>query len=307
MLDPSELFPEIPNLYEFPSVHADMIFDSARVNGYKRAIESIVRKGDIVVDVGTGSGLLAFLCLNAGAARVHAIDRSPIIHWARQLAETNGYSNRIIFYEKDSRDTDIGEPADVIVSELIGHIAFEEGMVETIFDAIGRFLKADGTTIPQEVTLFAAPVFEQFVYPRCIDCWESTYGIDYSIMREKALKTSYVTEIDERDLMAKQESVFSVNFAQEIPPEMHCNRKFVILRPGIINGIAFWFDAELTDGIRISSGPWAKMHWNQCFVPVPEPFDVRAEDIVLVNFDMKLRTRKDDSFSIRVHVVKDPG
>ena len=51
MLDPSELFPEIPNLYEFPSTHADMLFDRERTQRYKEAICQSIQPGDIVADI----------------------------------------------------------------------------------------------------------------------------------------------------------------------------------------------------------------------------------------------------------------
>ncbi len=72
MLDPTELFPEVPNLYEFPSVHAGMLYDEERVSKYSTAVSQVVKNGDVVADIGTGTGLLAFLCLKAGAKRVNA-------------------------------------------------------------------------------------------------------------------------------------------------------------------------------------------------------------------------------------------
>ena len=83
MLDPSELFPEIPNLYEFPSVHAGMLLEDEREKKYSEAISRVVKEGDIVADIGTGTGLLAFLCLKAGAKHVHAIERTSAINWAK--------------------------------------------------------------------------------------------------------------------------------------------------------------------------------------------------------------------------------
>lgn len=302
MLDPAELFPEVPNLYEFPSIHSDMIYDEHRVNAYRQAINRTVRKGDIVVDVGTGTGILAFLCLKAGAARVHAIDRSPAINWARRLAETNGMANQIIFHQCDSRDVHMDERADVIVSELIGHLAFEEGMVESISDAMERFLKPDGSLIPQAVTLYAAPVCEREIYESCIDGWKPAYGIDYSVMREQAVGATYVTEINERDLFAKHQPIFSVDFLQRAQIEIHTEKTFEIYRDGEINGIAFWFDSKLTDVIRLSSGPWSKTHWKQCFTPLPRPRKTFAGDTFDVSFDMTLCQRGSDRFSFAVQL-----
>jgi predicted RNA methylase len=305
MLDPTELFPEVPNLYEFPSIHSDMIYDEHRVNAYQQAIARTVKKGDVVVDVGTGTGILSFLCLRAGAARVHAIDRSPVINWARQLAEANGIVDQIIFHQCDSRDANINEKADVIVSELIGHIAFEEGMVESISNAMERFLKPGGSLIPQSVTLNAAPVCEREVYRSCIDGWIPTHGIDYTVMREQALQTSYITDIDERDLFAKHQSIFSVDFTRNTHLESHAERTFEIYREGYINGIAFWFDSKLADVVRLSSGPWSKTHWKQCFTPLPYPQKVIAGDKVDVAFTMTLCNRRSDKFSFRVELTKE--
>jgi protein arginine N-methyltransferase 1 len=308
MLDPNELFPEIPNLYEFPSVHAEMIYDERRVQAYKVAIERTVKKGDVVVDVGTGTGVLAFLSVWAGAKRVHAIDRSPVIEWARRLADANGLSDSIIFHNSDSRDTDIAEQADVIVSELIGHIAFEEGMVESLFDARRRLLKPGGTLIPESVTLFAAPVCEREVYAATIDRWKPAYGIDYSIMRAQALKNCYLTEIAERDLLAQHQPIHEVAFSRkrptEIPTEISRRNCYRIHRSGEVNGVAMWFDATLAPHIGLSSGPWTKTHWLQCFTPVLEPVEVSAGDEVWIDIDMKLRSRREDRFTFAATVAR---
>ncbi len=303
-LEPTELFPAIPNLYEFPSVHSDMIFDEQRVRAYERAIKRIVKSGDVVVDVGTGTGLLAFLCVRAGASRVHAIERSPIIECARKLAAANGLTDRIVFHYGDSCNIDLGEPVDIIISELIGHIAFEEGMIEAIFDAKQRFLKSTGIIIPQSVTLFAAPVCERNVYPSAIDCWTSAYGLDYSVMRQQALGTSYVTEIGEADLLSPQQPILSVSFIQDAPPPLNNQCRFMIHRTGEVNGIAFWFDSVLTDYVHLSSGPWAKTHWLQCFTPLSEPIAVSLDDVINVSVTLEWQTLADGGFKLCAVVAK---
>lgn len=304
-LTPTELFPEVPNLYEFPSVHCDMIYDERRVSTYEQAIRRAVKPGDVVVDIGTGTGLLAFLSLQAGAAKVYAVERSPVIKCAKELAVVNGFADRIIFHHSDSRDTELGERVDVIVSELIGHVAFEEGLVETLFDAKQRFLKPHGRIIPETVTLYACPVSECLVYPSCIDIWKSVSGIDYSAMRARAVKTSYVTDISERDLVTDYQPIFFVDLEQSVLPEVHVQRTFRAHRRAEINGMALWFDATLVDPIRLSSGPWAKTHWHQCFAPIPEPISVQSGDGLHVTIDMKLRTRSSERFVFTVDIRKE--
>lgn len=305
MLEPVELFPEVPNLYEFPSVHAGMLFDKERVGKYAEAIRQVVKNGDIVADIGTGTGLLAFLCLEAGAARVHAIERSSAIRWAKLLAERHGFADRIVFHHKDSRFHNLTERVNVVVSELIGHIAFEEGMAESLFDAKERFLVPDGVIIPERVQLEVALVEENEIYPECIDCWQPIQGIDYSVLREEAIKACYLTALNNRNLLSEPQTFFAVDFGEHQKPELRGSRSFVAYRTGEVNGIALWFDALLAPGVSLSSGPWMRTHWKQCFAPIAKPIAVRANERVSVKIDMRLRTKKQDSFKFNFNIGRE--
>lgn len=50
----------------------------------------------MVLDVGTGSGILSFFAVQAGASRVYAVDASNITEHCQQLVNSNGLANRII-------------------------------------------------------------------------------------------------------------------------------------------------------------------------------------------------------------------
>lgn len=300
MLEPSELFPEIPNLYEFPSIHAEMLFDEERVTRYSDAIAATIREGDIVADIGTGTGLLAFLSLDAGAKRVHAIERSPAIQWARRIAERNGYIDRIVFHEQDSRSCSLPEKVDVIVSELLGHMAFEEGMVESVFDARRRFLREGGRVIPQRVDLCVALAYKPDIFSEYIDIWNNVRGIDYSVLREEALKACYVTGIADRDLISEPRILIRVDFESDAPPDFHGELMLTAYRDGDVNGVGLWFDANLAPGVRLSSGPWSRTHWHQCFAPIAEPMSVLADESLALVLNMNMREEPSDNFSVSV-------
>jgi hypothetical protein len=121
-------------------------------------------------------------------------------------------------------------------------------------------------------------------------------------MREQALGTSYVTDINERDLFAKHQPIFSVDFLDSAQLEVHAEKAFEIYRDGEINGVAFWFDAKLTDTVRLSSGPWTKTHWKQCFTPLTQPRKVFAGELLAISFSMTLCERKSDRFSFTVEI-----
>ena len=41
--------------------HLNMLLDAARIDSYQRAIEASVQPGDVVVDIGCGTGVLSFM------------------------------------------------------------------------------------------------------------------------------------------------------------------------------------------------------------------------------------------------------
>lgn len=306
MIDPTELFPEIPNIYAFPSVHASMLYDNDRVEKYNRAIRKIIKHGDVVADIGTGTGLLAFLCLKAGAKKVYAIERSPAIEWAKKIADKNGVRDKIEFIKADSLDCDLGEKVNVIVSELIGHIAFEEGMAESLFDAKERFLAPDGIMIPEKVELKVALVEESQLYSDSIDCWENIEGIDFSFMREEAVKACYLSNLKGSNLLSKPSTFINVDFVDKQQLSLSNKKNIRTFRKGIIHGIALWFEASLCSDISLSSGPFNEIgtHWQQCFAPLSKPLIVNQDEEISVEINMQLKTKEMNNFKFEFDIKK---
>ena len=75
--------------------HRRYVRDAVRIGAYERAIREIVRPGDVVVDLASGTGILGLLACRAGARRVYAVEVTPLAHLARELAESNGLTDRI--------------------------------------------------------------------------------------------------------------------------------------------------------------------------------------------------------------------
>ena len=299
MLDPVELFPEIANIYDFPSVHADLVFDQTRVRAYREAINATVNKGDVVADLGAGTGLLTFLCLQAGARRVHAIERSEVINWAREIADRNAFSSRIVFHECDAREAQLNEQVDVLVSELMGHAAFEEGMAETISVAKNHFLAPNGRIIPRSVTLKAALANQEEVYRNYIDVWRQFDGIDYSPMREKAVRGTYLLNINPDHVCSDSRVVVAEDFTDK-PRNLEKTIIFKCKRAGPVNGLVFWFDAKLTSTIFLSSEPNSQTHWMQCFAPLQNPLSVSRSEEIPIAVQIRFRNNPNDPFLFQV-------
>ena len=127
--------------------------------GYWEAIRDAVRPGDVVVDIGTGTGLLAMMAARAGAGRCYAVELSAAsAELARRCIAANGLTDRIDVVVEDAMRFDPPEPVDVVVSELIGNFGFDERMQELLKRAAASWLKPGGRLVPRDLSSLLVPV-----------------------------------------------------------------------------------------------------------------------------------------------------
>jgi len=95
-----------------------------------------IRPGDVVVDVGCGSGVLAFVAAKLGAKRVVGCDLSePAVKAARRNAEDLGLDDRCEFRHGDLLEPVRDVRADVLIGDVSG-IPDEIAAVSGWFDAV---------------------------------------------------------------------------------------------------------------------------------------------------------------------------
>ena len=134
--------PTHPGRFDAADVHIRMLEDVPRTHAFREALRCCVRPDDIVVDVGTGTGILAALAAQAGAAHVYAIERSPnTAKLAQAFFAANGLGDRITVIEGASNEVCLPRKANVMVSEVVGNDPLDEGIIQTTQDAIARLLR----------------------------------------------------------------------------------------------------------------------------------------------------------------------
>ena len=74
----------------------------------------------------------------------------------RMLAREHGVGDRVETFCASSFDVNLEREFDVVVSETIGYLGYDERIVEVMADAKNRFLRAGGHIIPESVSLHAA-------------------------------------------------------------------------------------------------------------------------------------------------------
>src|SRR5512140_59171 len=96
--------------------HRLYLSDANRLDAFRRAIEAVVRPGDVVLDLACGTGILGLMACRAGASRVYALDDGGILDVARQAARANGFGDRIVHVKAYSRHATLPERVDVVVA-----------------------------------------------------------------------------------------------------------------------------------------------------------------------------------------------
>ena len=102
----------------------NMLQDLTRTGTYRHAFVSnaVDFHDKVVLDVGTGTGILAIFACQAGARKVYAVEASQSAEIARLLIEANGYSDRIEVIQAKLEDVQLPEKVDIIISEPIGFL-----------------------------------------------------------------------------------------------------------------------------------------------------------------------------------------
>jgi hypothetical protein len=259
--------------------HHFLLADRGRTESYQQAIAQTVRPGDVVLDIGTGTGILAFLACRAGAGRVYAIENSPVIELARQVCQRNGFHDRIVFLNDLSFNTSLPERVDVIVTETGAPCGLQGGVLGSIIDARTRLLKEHGRIIPQSIELFVAPVEAPEAYG-VVDIWRTDlHGFDFSPIRSYAASNHYPVKLDSRTLLSDPISLARVPLSAAADTFVRGAGECVATKPGVLHGIVGWAITELLPGIAFSNSPlMPTVEWTHSFFPLDSPVVVDQDD-----------------------------
>ena len=254
------------------ATHRALLQDSVRTTAYAEAIARVVRAGDVVLDLGSGSGVLAILACRAGARKVFAIEQGHMADVAAMLAANNDCGDRIEVLHARSFDVELPERADVLITETLGNLGFDEEIVPSVLDARKRLLADGARLIPASVALMAAPVNAEHVHEREVAFWsEPRYGIDFSLVRTFAANQVRIVELDEPAILAPPAQLLEVNLATVDTPAISGAARFAVASDGLLHGFGAWFVATLADGIRVSNEPPLRTpNWRQALLPLDD-------------------------------------
>ena len=239
--------------------HFPMMNDTVRNTAYETALGSALKNGGIVLDIGSGSGLLAMMAIRQGASRVITCEAIPMIaRKAIEIIRRNGLEDRIQVINKKSTDLVVGqdfpEHADVLVTEI-----FDDGLLgEFAFAAIGHarknLLKPGAQLIPTGVRVMAMAIESKEIFQN-----HRVYqaaGFDVSAFNEFSSVGYYGYHLAKMAYkpMSAPKLVFEFDF-KNLPGNEKIPFNLEAIDSGTCHAIAYWFQLKLDDSITISTMP----------------------------------------------------
>ena len=250
-------------MYAEFKVHRTMIRDGVRTGTFRRAINSVVRPRDLVLDIGAGSGILSVFAARAGAESVYAVERTSIAVLAHELATANGVAEIVDVIQGDVMDIELPGKVDVIVSEWLGGFGIDEGMLAPVIAARERWLRPGGVMIPHSVTAWTALVHDRYLADTVAFLRDKPFGLELDVLVDKTVNeiiySGTFRHLAADDARSGPGRLWTTN-ADRISLEQaraphQAEALLAVHDPGIANALALWFSAELAPGISLSVGP----------------------------------------------------
>ncbi|MHA1772005.1 MAG: 50S ribosomal protein L11 methyltransferase [Candidatus Thorarchaeota archaeon] len=252
----------------FSLLHAvSLLSHQSRLCKFRDAIRQVVTSESYVVDLGTGTGILAMLAAQAGARRVTAIDINEMsIDYAQQTARLNGFTS-IDFVTAHFSEFVPDERADVVICEMLSSMMLVEQQVSACRAAARHVLKDDGIMLPRSAQVYVVPV-------ECLSLWShfEAFGLGFprvpqTVGREEA-----------RDL-ADAVLLATHDFTDPDAPELvESELSFTAVSDGVAHGLVGFFEADLVGSIHLVM----EDGWRDLFLPFEQPISLKTGEELVV-------------------------
>jgi protein arginine N-methyltransferase 1 len=261
-----------------------MIADGVRMAAYRAALARAIEPGDVVLDLGAGTGIMSLLACQLGAGKVYAVEPSDALAVARQLAQDNGCADRIEFLQASSFDVRLPAPVDVLVSDLRGILPLHGGHIPAIVDARRRLLAPGGVQIPARDRVLAQLVSDAPLHDEGVRIWrDGALGLDLRGALRWAAHQMHKAELSRSTMLEQPQAMFELDYATVESASAKAAAHWTVAGDAVAHGLGAWFETELAEGIGYSNAPdQPRAIYGQMFFPFPEPLALARNDVVTV-------------------------
>ena len=270
-----------------PDWHFKIINDEARNAAYDGALRRAIRPGDRVLEIGTGTGILAMMAARAGAGQVVTCEgNAAVAEMASRIIAHNGFADRVQVVAKLSADLKLGvdleAPADVLVSEVVSNNLIGEGVLPAIEQA-AQLLRPGARVIPARASIRVALAEDREAHRMRMEIVE---GFDLSAFNRFA-PPLYKIKVGDPKLILRSEprQLFGFDFQSLGPFSPGRTALSVKASGGLVGGIAQWIRLEMNaeGSYENAPSPGAKSSWAVQFFPLVRPIQLPPGTEVIVH------------------------
>lgn len=274
--------------HRVPRFHGPMLEDAQRNAAYRKAIETLA-PGRRVLDIGTGSGLLAMMAARAGAAQVIACEQDPrLAATAREIIALNGLADRVTVIDRPSfqldRERDLGGGVDCVVSEIFSDNLLNEGVLSALAHARAELCDKDAIFIPEEASIEIALANHPAIDPPL----GSVEGFDLSpFARHFPTIRTFRCSNPKLQLRSEGASAFTFRWsANEEPPPSAASRVELASTGGEVSAVAQWIALKFLPGLTYANSPGSGegMSWLNRLTPISRRETRAGEAITIKNW-----------------------
>ncbi|MEA3035794.1 MAG: hypothetical protein QOH04_1559 [Sphingomonadales bacterium] len=271
-----------------PGYHVPMMNDARRNPAWDAALRRAIRPGMLVLEIGTGAGMLAMMAARAGARVVTCETNAAVAAMARELAALNGLSEAIHVVDGNSRDLAIGSeldrPADLLLCDIFADGLLDFDPLSAIFDARERLLAPGAPVVPRAASLRAALARW--------DEWPRMAGVERACGFDIAPFADFVPAailapigVPGLELLSGGDEAFRFDFEGPRPRASE-RRAFTVTaeRGGEANAIVRWIRLELDEATRLEARPepGASFFSGLTIAPLPAPLALREGETLIL-------------------------
>ncbi|XP_071112170.1 protein arginine N-methyltransferase 2-like isoform X2 [Haliotis cracherodii] len=277
-------------------LHHEMLSDRPRNLCYQKAIQRNAEhlKDKVVLDVGSGSGILSLMCAKYGnPKKVYAVEASDMAEKTEGVVRDNGFEDIICVKRSYIEDAHLDDEVDLIISEWMGTILLFEMMIESVIIARDKFLKSEGVMWPSRASLYLVPCMAHDKHRDLVQFWDNQYSFDFSSLKGPAssefFEKPYHNYVLQREqCLAMETELFSLDLHTVIIEDLEKiaqQFEFQITKDGQLHGFCTWFQTDfkgLGSGVKmtiLNTGPDHDLtHWKQNLFMLDTPLDVKSKD-----------------------------
>jgi type I protein arginine methyltransferase len=269
--------------------HAFLLSNTGtRLDRFAKALAATIRPGDVVVDLGAGSGILSVLACRAGARRAYAVEDTDAVSIARALVASTPYRDRIEIVHAKSFDITLPEPADVLVADVHSTFGLQEQGLAAMIDARTRLLKAGGRLVPATMRLVVAPAEAADLYDSKVDVWRRVaHGVNLEPIRDLSVNSLHAGRLSPEQLLAPPATLCTVDFARADRVHLGGRVRVTATRAGTLHGLCGGIVTTLADRLEISNLPGdpGTSNFAHAFLPIDTPVPVSEGDAFEIQVD----------------------